>query len=89
MRLIEKGLVILTDNGMLEGFYDSALVLAVCRVEVVLDAIVGATRQLFRDVSPPVAILLMQVKNSFFFVLVDRRFFNKRIQMIVPSNYSS
>ena len=70
---------------MFQGFYDSALVLAVCRVEVILDAVVGAARQLFCDISPPIAILLMQVKDSFFLILVDGRFFNKRIQMIVPS----
>lgn len=53
-----------------------ALVLAVCRVEVVLDAVVGAARQLFSDIRPLVAQSLMQIEDFPLLVSIDRIFLN-------------
>ena len=59
---------------MLEALVDAALVLPVSRVEVVLDAVVRAARELLRDVRPLVAQLLVQVENLLLFLSVDRIF---------------
>ena len=59
---------------MLEALVDAALVLPVSGVEVVLDAVVRAARELLRDVRPLVAQLLVQVENLLLFLSVDRIF---------------
>ena len=53
------------------------------RVEVVLDAVVRAARQLLGNVSPLVAQLLMEIKNFLFFVSIYRILIAIRVQMIV------
>ena len=69
---------------MLQRFDDTALVLAVSRVKIILNAIIGATWQLFGYIGPPIPKLLVQVKNSLLFVLVDRGLFYERIQVVMP-----
>ena len=54
------------------------------RVEVVLDAVVGATGQFFSNVSPLIAQLLVQIKNLLLFSLIDRSLVNVGVQVIVP-----
>ena len=54
------------------------------RVEVVLNAVVRAARQLLGNVSPLVAQLLMEIKNFLFFVSIYRILIDVRVQMIVP-----
>lgn len=61
----------LTDLGVLQTLVDSPLVLAVGRVEVVLDAVVGPTGQLLRDVRPLVAQLLVQLEDHPLLLAVD------------------
>jgi len=61
-----------------------ALVLAVRRVEVVLDAVVGAARQLFSDIRPLVAQSLMQIEDFPLLISIDRIFLNVGVQVIVP-----
>ena len=74
----------LTDLGMFERLDYSALVLPVSRVKVVFNAIVGATRQLLRDVSPPITKLLVQVENHLLFFFVDGSLLNEMVQMVMP-----
>jgi hypothetical protein len=69
---------------MLQRFVNSTLVLTVSAVKVVLNTIIRAARQLFCDVRPLIAKLLMQVKYLFFFFLINRVFFNIGVQMIMP-----
>ena len=65
---------ILTNLSMLEALVDAALVLPVRRVEVVLDAVVGAAWEFLGDVGPFVTQLLVQVENLLFLLSVDRIF---------------
>ena len=53
----------LTNLGMFETFVDSSLMFAMGRVEVVFDAIVAAPGQFFRNVSPLVPQLFVQIEN--------------------------
>jgi hypothetical protein len=76
---------ILTNLGMLKRLIDSALVLPMGGVEVVLDAVVTAAGQLFGYVGPLVAQLLVEVENLLFFVLIDGILFYVRIQVVMPS----
>ena len=57
----------------------------VCRVEIILDAVVAATRQLLCDFSPLVAHLLVQVKDDSLFVATDRVLHNLGVQVVMPS----
>lgn len=57
----------------------------VCRVEVVLDTVVAAPRQLLCDFSPLVAHLLVQVKDDPLFIDTDRVLHNLRVQVVMPS----
>ena len=66
--------IILTNLSMFEALVDAALVLPVRRVEVVLDAVVGAAWEFLGDVCPFVAQLLVQVENLLFLLSVDRIF---------------
>lgn len=77
----------LTNLRLLQGFNDSSLVLAVSRVEVVFDAVVGAPWELFGDVSPPISEFLVEVENHFLLFLVYRRFLDERIQVVVPPKH--
>ena len=70
---------------MFEAFVNSSLMLSVGGVKVILDAIVGATWQLFGYISPFVTQLFVQVKNHFFLFSVDGIFFNVWIKVIMPS----
>ena len=54
-------------------------------VIVVLDMVVSAARQVLGDLGPPVAIHLMQFKDSLVFMDGPFNFLNIRIKMIVPS----
>jgi len=75
----------LAQGSKLECLVDPALVLAVGRVEVVLDAVVGAARQLFCYVSPPITHLLVQLEYLMLFRSADRVLVYVRVQVIVPS----
>jgi hypothetical protein len=63
----------------LEGFVDPPQVFPVCRVEVVLDAVVAAAWDFLRDVRPLVAHLLVKTKYHSFFLLRDRDFADRWI----------
>ena len=76
----------LTNLGISKVFVDSTLVLAMGRVEVILDAIVRAPGKVLGDISPLVPKPLVQVKNLLLLILIDRCLVNVRVQVIVPSN---
>ena len=59
--------------------------LSVGGIEVVLDAIVRPTWQLFRNICPLVSQLLVEIKYFLFFLSIDRIFVDIWIQVIVPS----
>lgn len=65
--------------GQLEHFDDATLVLAMRRVEVVLDAVVGAASQLFGDLGPLVALLLVESEDLALFLFADRILLNVRV----------
>ncbi len=54
-------------------------------VEVVLDAVVGATGKFFGNVSPLIAQLLVQIKNLLLFCLVDGCLIDVGVQVVGPS----
>ena len=70
--------------GQFKHFNNAAIVFAVRGVEVVLDAVVAAARQFLGDLGPLVAEAFVELKYFVFFVLVDRGFFNRWVQVIVP-----
>ena len=76
---------VLTDLGKFKHFDDAALMFTVCRVEIVLDTVVAAPRQLLCDFSPLVAHLLVQVKDDPLFIDTDRVLHNLRVQVVMPS----
>ena len=53
-------------------------------VEVIFDAVVRATGQLFGDVGPLVSQLFVQIKNLFLLRLVNWGLVDVRVEMIVP-----
>ena len=69
----------------LEYFIDSALVLAIRGVVVVLDAVVRAARDVFGDEGPLVAQAFAQFENHTFFVLGDGAFIDHGVQVVVPA----
>lgn len=74
----------LTNLGVPEALVDAALVLAVGRVKVIFDAVVGASRKFFCDVCPFVSQLFVQVKNLFLLNLVNWSLIDVRVQVVVP-----
>ena len=72
--------------GVSKVFVDSTLVLAMSRVEVILDAIVRAPGQVLGDISPLVPKPLVQVENLLLLILIDRCLVYVRVQVIVPPN---
>lgn len=75
----------LTELGQFQHFNYASIVLAMRRVEVVLDAVVAAARQLFGDLGPLVPHRLVQLEYPFFFVAADGVLLNVRVQVVVPS----
>ena len=68
----------------LERLINAALMLSMCRIKVILNAIVASAWQLFCNVGPLVAELLVQIENFALFVAVDGVFFDVGVQVIVP-----
>lgn len=65
---------------------NSALVLPVSGVKVILNAVVWTPRKLFGNVCPLVAQLLVQIKNFLLFFPINRVFLDIGVQMIMPSD---
>ena len=75
----------LTYLGIFQAFVDPPLVLTMGRIEVVLDAVVRATWELFGYVSPLVPQLLVQAEDLLLLFVVDRVLLNVRVKVVVPS----
>lgn len=69
---------------MLEALVYAALMFAVGRVKVVLDAVVTASWEFFRNICPLVSKLLVQVEDLLLLLLVDRVLLDVGVQMIMP-----
>ena len=83
---------------LLEAFVDPSDVLPERRIVVVLDAVIRSINscnetnlrhlpslEQFGDVGPFVAVNLVSVKNYYFFLVIDWRFLDIRVQVVVPS----
>jgi hypothetical protein len=79
----------LTNLSMLEGLVDAPVVFTMGRVKIILDAVIGPSRQLFRDICPLISKQFMQFEDLLLFLFTDWVFLYVRIQMVVPSKESS
>lgn len=70
--------------GRLEHFVNSALVLAIRGVVVVLDAVVTAAGDLLRDHCPLVAEAFAQAEDHALFFATDGSLIDMWVQVIVP-----
>ena len=70
---------------MLEALVNAAVVLAVSGVEIVFNAIIRSARQLFCNVGPLVAQLLVQLEDLRLLLLANRVFLDVWVQVVMPS----
>ena len=80
----EQAKAALTDLDIPEALVDPSLVLAMRGVEVIFDAVVRATGQLFGDVGPLVSQFFVQIENLFLLHFVDWSLVDVRVEMVVP-----
>jgi hypothetical protein len=74
----------LTYLGIFEALIYPSLVLSVCGVKVILDAVVRATWELLGDVRPLVAEQLVQTEYLMLLLSVNRILLDVGVQMIMP-----